>query len=282
MQPWLAQIAQGLDDGSWDKFKPLAYLLIFIVIPIVNVIKDKAVKRAEEKRAAEAARRKIQAGKETGLPRVEPKHQAARPLHAQRLGQPGRATPPIRPASSAQGPKVSLPVRPGTESTAPHAEGPQPPAPPPPPPTPIRIRRLPGERAEPKTPRMRPAPARPAPAPMARAAPKPATPKQKKAAPKRKPEPRPVKELDVGQAAPQVNVHAADPAVRVSSARPLVDVHASDPKVDLKRLRDTAAPGLVEVGSDSMTAEQMRRAVILSELLRPPVALRNAPTAGGL
>ncbi|MCH7813591.1 MAG: hypothetical protein IID40_06175, partial [Planctomycetes bacterium] len=88
MQPWLAQIAQASNEGAWDRLKPLAYLLIFIVIPVVNAIKDKAVKRAEEKRAAAALGGPARKGKETGLPRVEPKHQTARPP-----GLAGRATP---------------------------------------------------------------------------------------------------------------------------------------------------------------------------------------------
>lgn len=267
MQPWLAQIAQASDDGAWDRLKPLAYLLIFIVIPLVNAIKDKAVKRAEEKRAAAALGRSAPNGKQTRLPRVEPKHQTARPF-----GQPARATPSARKAGLQQEPKLALPARPGRGRQAP---------PPPPQQTPTRIRRLPGERADRKVPRPRPAQAHPAPVPQARAAPKPAKPKQKKPAEPDRPGRRAVRAVNVGDTNLRVDLHSVDPKVRVSLARPLVDVRASDPKADLGRVRAASVPGLVKIGSEALTAEQMRRAVILSELLRPPLALRDGPIAGG-
>ncbi len=85
--------------------------------------------------------------------------------------------------------------------------------------------------------------------------------------------------VKVGAADPSVDVHAADPTVRVRQADPAVNVSASRPAVQVRDVivadvDEEAVSGTHLVGS--ISAIDLRRAVIMSEVLRPPLALRSA------
>ena len=89
--------------------------------------------------------------------------------------------------------------------------------------------------------------------------------------------------VDVESAAPQLDVHAADPRVRVSRADPSVQVSAGRPQVDVHELTIAeSAEGVsatMDFSSDSLSRAELRRAVVLSEIFRPPLAIRGP---GGL
>jgi hypothetical protein len=89
--------------------------------------------------------------------------------------------------------------------------------------------------------------------------------------------------VSVDSAAPKVDVHAADPRVRVTTAAPTVEVAAWRPKVDVHELTVAEIAeepaGLMDFSSASLSRAELRRAVILSEVFRPPLAIRGP---GGL
>ena len=88
----LAQITQMPGDDEGGGWGRLAWLLILIVVPLVNAIKDWFVKRAEEKRVEEAAGEASKKAAQLELRPVQPKLKTAKPL------RPGAAIP--RPAAS--------------------------------------------------------------------------------------------------------------------------------------------------------------------------------------
>ena len=81
-------------------------------------------------------------------------------------------------------------------------------------------------------------------------------------------------------AAPSIDVHAADPRVKLRREREAVDVKASRPEIDVHDIITAEVVEAMPVGADilgeRLTPSQMRRAVVLSELLRSPLALRGA------
>ena len=83
----LAQLSQGSEDG-WD-WSSLLYLFILIVLPLVNAIKDKFVRRAEAKRQEQEAQRRAgraARGRVPALRPVEPAVPPAKPM-PHRAGQ---------------------------------------------------------------------------------------------------------------------------------------------------------------------------------------------------
>ena len=83
--------------------------------------------------------------------------------------------------------------------------------------------------------------------------------------------------VDVHSADPTVDMHGADPRVRMRRAEPQLRVRSAEPGVSV---HDLAAAVEVESAASGFfgttpTPEDMRRAVVLSEILRPPLALRG-------
>jgi hypothetical protein len=262
MDDVLAQIAQIPDDdgrgwGSWY------YLLVLIILPVVNAIKDKYVKRAEQKRAEQTMGQASDLSARPKIRPVEAKHETAKPLRPRPVG-PAVAQAPHPPVAKPLQPKrvTPRPARPMPARAAPAPAGPKPRAKPPSAaPKPVHRAGRPQERVA-------PVPARPAKQPVARTA----EPPGKRSA---------VAGVDVQVADPTVDVHGADPKVSVKAARPRADVREADPAVDVHGIASAEAPGLaLEELGEHLTPEQMRRVVILSEIFRPPLALRENPSGG--
>ncbi len=252
-------VAQSTDDG-WE-WSNLFYLFILIVLPVVNKIKDKFVERSEAKRQEKGAAILPKARRvpklrpvEPALPiakALQPRAEPRRPAAPSRAGPPptrpvGPApTPPVaRPASAARSvpPPVKLPT------AEPSARAPQPPRPAPTPAQPVKriARRRPAEPA-----RIKP----------------------------RVAERESVAGVNVKAADPRVDVHAADPRLQVRRADPSVKVATSRPAVDVHELVMAEVDDRPATGADilggQVSAAEMRRAVVLSEILRPPLALRG-------
>lgn len=266
MDQVLAQIAQELEDDGGGGWSRLLYLAIFILIPLVNAIKDKFVRRAEEKRAEQAAADMSQATTRPTLRPVQPKHETAKPLSPR---------PVARTRAEGPGPGQAKPLGPVRAAPRPAPARPVPSAPP--------QKRMP--------PMARPP--RPAPQPTPRAVPlqehvvrEPAKPVRQAVARKQEVRRRrsAVSGVDVHGADPTVDVHGADPTVRVRAAKPKTKVRQAVPAVDVQEaaLAGPEAgprPG-AGVFDERPTPEQMRRAVVLSEILRPPLALRSDSRGG--
>jgi hypothetical protein len=266
MNDVFAQIAQGLEEDNGRGWSRLLFLAIFILIPLVNAIKDKFVRRAEEKRAEQAAAGMSETTTRTKLRPVQPKHEMAKPLGPR---------PVTRTRAEGPGPREAKPLGPAEAAPRP---APARPVPSPPP-----------QKQMPPVAR----PPRPAPQPTPRAVPlqervvrEPAKPVRQAVARKREVRRRrsAVAGVDVHGADPTVDVHGADPTVRVRAARPKAEVRQAAPAVDVQEaaLAGPEAgprPG-AGVFDERPTPEQMRRAVVLSEILRPPLALRSDSRGG--
>ena len=85
--------------------------------------------------------------------------------------------------------------------------------------------------------------------------------------------------VDVERAAPVVNVHEADPTAHVRQADPDVKVTTGRPRVDVHEVTVAEVAEEIATGADiiggALTPAQMRRVVLLSEILRPPLGLRG-------
>jgi len=248
------QLAQVLGEGRGD-WSWLLYVLIIIVFPVVNKIKDKFVQRAEEQKA-EADGGLGSVGPRP-MRRVEPKHETARPLGGVRT----RSAPP-RPAQLVQpAPARAQPAAP------PAVRRPQPKARPPmPAPHPAQP-----DRARPE--QVAPPPA----GPVARA--RPAQSARTKSPAKRSA----VAGVNVHSADPRVDLRSAEPKIRLR--QPTVDIRAADPTVDVRETARTGPDGLLEAGLEGfvgqVTPQELRRVVVLSEIFRPPLALRGEQSSGG-
>ena len=266
MDEVFAQIAQELEEDNGRGWSRLLFLAIFILIPLVNAIKDKFVRRAEEKRADQAAAGMSEAVTRPALRPVQPKHETAKPLSPRPVARtPGetarpREAKPLGPAGAAPRPAPARPV----------------PSPPP-------------QKQMPPVAR----PPRPAPQPTPRAVPlqervvrEPDKPVRQAVARKQEVRRRrsAVSGVDVHGADPTVDVHGADPTVRVRAARPKAEVRQAVPAVDVQRAAMAGPEAGPEPGAvffdDRPTPEQMRRAVVMSEILRPPLALRSESRGG--
>ncbi len=247
MIDWPQLIAQVPDDDGGAGWKSLFYLAIFIVVPIINAIKDKFVKRAEEKQALAAE--VIEDDADLPSPPVKTGLENKLPIAA--LLKPEAGATPRMDAPAA------TPARPA-RPTAP----PRPSSPPP------QARPLPSAAPTPG----------PRPAPGGRPQPRPAARRPQQASPTR----RVVSGMD------GVDVHAADPRV---------DVHLADPRVDMGRVDRSVPDAVHEAKSSTITSDDapgagvlpvggslvpedlspaaMRRAIVLSEILQPPLALRD-------
>jgi hypothetical protein len=81
-----------------------------------------------------------------------------------------------------------------------------------------------------------------------------------------------------------VDVQAVDPAVNLRSVKPVAKTRLAAPAVDVRAsaASDSAAEldYTLQIIEERLTAAQMRRAVVMSEILRPPLAMRGSPTGG--
>ncbi len=246
----VAYFAQVPDGGfEWGN---LLYLLVLIVLPVVNAIKDKFVERAQAKQDTKRATNAPRGQRLPKLRPIEPSLPQAKPFTVKPTAPPS-AQQPVAPAGTVR------PVVP--TGTPPIAR--------------VAPRRVaPPSQAAP-APRVPPIPAPPPPA-------RPAGPQRRRVS---KPvpgqpvtEPSAVAGVAVERAAPRLDVHDAAPTVRVRGTRPQVDVRAGRPVVDVHGVvlaRADEGPGAVAVGFGEMTPAELRRAVVLSEILRSPVALRG-------
>ena len=241
-------VAQSTDDG-WE-WSNLFYLFILIVLPVVNKIKDKFVERAEAKRQEEGAAILPKARRVPRLRPVEPSLPIAKALQPRteprRPAAPSRAgPPPTRPVGPAPAPPVARPAAAARSSPPPVKL-----------PTPESI-----ARAQPAKRVARRRPAEPARIKLRAAERESVAGVNVKAA-----DPR----VDVHAADPHVHVRRADPSVKVATSRPAVDVH----ELVMAEVDDRPATGADILGGQ-VSAAEMRRAVVLSEILRPPLALRG-------
>jgi hypothetical protein len=267
MMDWPNLIAQMPDDDGRGWYN-LLILLVVIVLPVLNAIKDKFVERSEKKRAQ---RDTEEASPPSGAPGIP----MAKPVQAQK----------------AEGWFVKLPGVPGAEPAVMRGAPPQP----------VVKKRVPSPAPSPQ-PTAEAKPPLPRPAsrvPVVPAEPKPAAPRPAPPAAEAKP-PGPVPaESDRAELVRKslVGVHAADPRVDVATATPHVDVHAADPRVDVREVdphapvwrgepvaeeavarpdeTGQALPAEPALLGRALTRAQMRRAVALSEILRLPVGLRG-------
>ncbi|MFQ5492430.1 MAG: hypothetical protein ACE5GE_17105 [Phycisphaerae bacterium] len=242
----LAQLAQDLDNGrGWGG---LLYLLILIVLPIVNAIKDRYVERVAGNKKKPIAGADPQSRRTPRLRPVEPNLPTAKPLRPPGPRPPTGPTraPRLRPvqppAKTDQDAPIAIPI-------PPFAKAPRPPVRP----------------ARPARP-----PAKASPEARARAA---------KLAHARMIEQHSVGGIHTSEVAPNIDLHAADPTVKVHDVDP--DVHVGDLGigVNVHELTDLAVPDLLPRGRQlvmgRLTAARMREAIILNEVLGQPVGLRD-------
>lgn len=238
----LAQLAQ--DEGrGWGG---LIYLVILVILPIINAIKDKYVKHIEEKKKEGSPPQPA-----PGLRRVEPKLPMAKALPPTgRSSRSPRPTPVpnLRPVQSSPPVDRDVPV---AIPIPPAVQGPRPPT-------------SPSQAPRPKR------PAKPSPEERSRVA---------KLAHARMIERHSVGGVQVSELVPDVDVHMADPTVNVSDASLSVDLSEHRIRINLHELIDVAVPDLVPRGRKlamgRLTAARMREAIILNEVLGRPVGLRD-------
>jgi hypothetical protein len=249
MAQWFAMVAQIPDEGEGGAWKYLIYLVIFIVLPLLNAIKDAFVKRAEKKRE-EAARESLSLPTPPKMEPVEPKLPTAKALRPQRDARPAsrvETASPARPSPRAEPrrrPQADVVPRP-RPAQAPRAEAPP--------------------RAAP-----RPVPPPPRPQPPRGPVKQPARPAAKVSH---------VAGVDVHAADPTIDVHGADPRIRTREEAAAIKDKPTQPRVKVHDLVTTGEAVGLPAGADlvagAVSAVELRRAVVMSEILRPPVALRG-------
>ena len=246
-----AALAQIPNDGEGPGWSYLFYLAVFIILPLINALKDKFVERAEKKRAQADS-------EQLRLPHVPDGRPGESRLPSARRLEPGQRT-------------RQAPRRPAAGPMPDHDVGPAPMARP---------------AARPSQP-ARPAPSPPAEKPQVATVPvakRPPAKAKKPAAPAARPERPAAARAHVAG----VDVHAADPCVRVQEGDPKGRVHdqveaiRARPARPSLRVGDAARTGTVEpvpvtvdLVSGPVSVAEMRRAIVLSEILQPPVALRG-------
>lgn len=245
MECWLGQIGQVSDEGpgwSW-----LLYLLIFIIFPVINAIKDKFVERAQKKDG--------EGDLKSGLPIVPTQRRA------------GTELPVAKPVEPQKGPafRIEPPQATPQELAKRRAPAPAP-------------RPQPAAEARPATPRPVPVP-RPHPAVEARpTTPRPAP--RERVTPKAAPTEKPTRTLaDVHVADPRVDIHAAAPGVDIRGADPGDVIHEAEPVIEGVIAEPDAAVGPLPVGpvilGRPLNRQELRRAVVLKEIFSPPIGLRG-------
>ena len=261
MECWLGQLAQVPDEGprwSW------LYLLILVVFPVINAIKDWFVKRAQG-----------QADQKSKLPTVPTARPAAGELPEAKAVEPQKGA----------GFRLEPPGVPGAE-----------PVPGPPrrrvTPQMVAKRRAPSPAPGPQpVAQAKPAPPGPAPGrPVGEAKPVTARgPRPQPAAAKVAAAAKATKALaDVRLAGSRVDIRTADPGVDIRAADPGVDIrevdpgdviHEAKPVIEDVLAGPDAAVGPLPVGpvvlGRALTLTDLRRAVILNEIFSRPVSLRG-------
>ncbi|HUU83215.1 MAG TPA: hypothetical protein VM243_06890 [Phycisphaerae bacterium] len=256
MQPWLSQVGQTPTEGDGFAWHNLLYLLIIIIVPVLNAIKDRYVERTQSK----AARAK----KGSKLPDI-PKASRAQ------SGLPMAKPVVLRKGSGFQIEPPQVPgAMPGPSTARAQA-------------TPQEVAR---RRARPAAPRpaptaeTRPTAPRPVPAPSIppRAAP-PAKPR-KSLADVRAADPH----VEMRRAGPRVDVRAADPGIDLRKADPTAELLDAEPVIEATPAAADSAAAAMPIGPSvfgrRLTREELRRVVILKEIFGPPVGLRRPGELG--
>lgn len=244
MLPTLAQ------SPGWD-ITDLVYVFLVLLIPLANGVVEWFKKKQEEKQATE---RKLRAPGEESAPRVP----APRPRESHR--RVARARGPLQPTPVPQADRVPPPLPRPQPAAPPRPLRPQPvppvtQAPPVQPPRPRRVEVRVEAPAPPSEPIMRPPPA------PAEARPR----RERTRSARQKPRVRP-EEV------------ARHPLAAQYDATMVAYEDASQQEADASTGSTAAAPLQPALTADRvrrMTRKDMRRAIILSEILAPPVALRD-------
>lgn len=238
------QLAQGRGpDSDWGQ---LLWLLVLVVLPVINAIKDWYVRRAENAKQEQTGPGQRQPRSVPRLRPVEPKLPPARAWEPESAPRP---LSEVGPAPAAKPVAAPAPIaRQATPRPAPTAAPPL------------------------RSPRPQPAP------------PAKVTLKTNPALPASGGAPRPRRESVAGvaieTAAPSVDVHAADPTIKVRREKKAVDVSTGRPAVRVHDIVTAEVLEAIRTRTDilgvRLTPVEMRRAVVLSEILGLPLALRGA------
>ncbi len=239
MNSGLQMLAQEGDGANWTS---LLYLVIFLVLPLMNKVKDKYIEWSQgtqpEKGRTAPPERPVR------IPNLRPTDQAVPPAEAFKKMRAKLET--AAQAASAAAKHAGPQIKPSVHG-------------PPAPPKPVARKRPPAE-GQAQEHRLAELAAQ---IQVIESEPTPATPQGAKPMP---------------PAERRVDIHDADLHVNLAANRPAISAH----EMSTQRAVIDSEIARPSHSFEGLSADQMRQAVLLSEILRPPLALRPSAESFGI